>query len=140
MGFHMERSVSSAPEACKAATTRAAAAAAAAVGLLPHLRRMIRDDFHTERSVYTSVLTSREESPLPPAPDDASATGRTYDDITKSPPPHLRCVVSPLSSLPPALWMHRRVTTSFFINRRRPGVEAASSRAFRKADTRLFGA
>ena len=44
-----------------------------------------------------------EESPWPPASDDASATGRTYDDITKSPPPHLRCVVSPLSSLPPVL-------------------------------------
>ena len=37
------------------------------------------------------------------APDDASVNGRTYDDVTKSPPPHLRCVVSPLSSLPPVL-------------------------------------
>ena len=46
-------------------------------------------------------LPRREKSPSPPAPDDASATGRTYDDITKPPPPHLRCVVSPLSSLPP---------------------------------------
>ena len=37
------------------------------------------------------------------ASDDASVIGRTYDDITKSPPPHLRCVVSPLSCLPPIL-------------------------------------
>ena len=57
-------------------------------------------DFHAERSVYT---------------DDASAAGRTYDDITKSPPRHLRCVVSPLSSLPPTRPpVHRRVTTVFF--------------------------
>ena len=39
------------------------------------------------------------ESPSPPAPDGASASARTYDDITKSPPLHLRCVVSPLCSL-----------------------------------------
>ena len=76
-------------------------------------------DFHAERSVYT---------------DDASAAGRTYDDIINSPPRHLRCVVSPLSSLsslppirPP---VHRRVTTEFF-NRRRPGVETGSGRALR---------
>ena len=43
------------------------------------------------------------ESSSPPAPDDASVTARTYDDITKSPPPHLRCVVSPRSSLLPIL-------------------------------------
>ena len=30
--------------------------------------------------------------------ENVSTTGRTYDDMTKSPPPHLRCVVSPLSS------------------------------------------
>ena len=48
-------------------------------------------------------LTSRENLLSPPALDDTSATGRTYDDITKPPPPHLRCVVSPLSSLPPVL-------------------------------------
>ena len=35
--------------------------------------------------------------------EDASAPGRTYDDINKSPPPHLRCVGSPLSSLPTVL-------------------------------------
>ena len=77
-----------------------AAAAIAAVGLQLLIQgRMIDDEFHAERSVYTSVLAHREESPSPPAPDDASATGCTYDDITKSAPPHLRCVVSPLSSL-----------------------------------------
>ena len=78
-----------------------AAAAAAAGGLGLQLSEML----------CTGVLTRKEESPSPPAPEspslpgpyDASATGRTYDDITKSPPPHLRCVVSPLPSLPPAL-------------------------------------
>ena len=49
------------------------------------------------------VLTRRGEPASPPAPDDASPTGRTYDDITKTPPPHLRCVVSPLSSPSPVL-------------------------------------
>ena len=81
------------------------AAASATVGL-GQLWRMIDGidgGFHAERSVDTSVLTLREESPSLPAPDDASATGRTYDDITKPPPPHLRCVVSPLSSLPPVV-------------------------------------
>ena len=48
----------------------------------------------------TGALTRREESPSPPALDDVSATGRTYDDITESPPPHLLCVASPLFSLP----------------------------------------
>ena len=62
-----------------------------------------------------NVLTRREESPSSPAPGGASPTGRTYDDFTKTPPPHLRCVVSPLSSFlsttcPP---VHRRVTTIF---------------------------
>ena len=75
------------------------ATATATVGV----QRIGSGDFHAKRSGCTDVLTSREESPSPPAPDDASATGRTYDDITKSPPPHLRCVVSPLSSLPPVL-------------------------------------
>jgi len=62
--------------------------------------------------VHTGVSTRREESPSPPASDGASATGRvctcmppgrTYYDFTKLPPPHLRYVVSPLSSLPPVL-------------------------------------
>ena len=82
-----------------------AAAAAAGVGL--QLRRMIGEKTSMNIDVYveehTDVLTRREESPSLPAPDDASATGRTYDDITRSPPPHLRCVVSPLPSLPPVL-------------------------------------
>ena len=51
----------------------------------------------------TGVLTCQEEPPSPPALDNASATGRTYDDITKPPPPHLRCVVLPSPSLPPFL-------------------------------------
>ena len=42
-------------------------------------------------------------SPSPRVSDDASATGHTYDDITKSPPPHLRCVILPLFYLPPVL-------------------------------------
>ena len=87
-----------------------ASAAAAAAGVL--LQQMIGDDLTPKResavelNIYdeerTGVLTRREESPSPPASDDASATGCTYDDIAKPPPPHLRCVVSPLSSLPPA--------------------------------------
>ena len=82
----------------------AAAAAAAAIGLQLQLHeRMISDYFHADRSVYTGVMTRREESPSPVALDDASATGRTYEDITKSPPPHLWCVVSPLSPQPPIL-------------------------------------
>ena len=76
------------------------------------MRRTISDDFHAERSGCTNGLKCREESPSPPAPDDARATGRTYDDITKSPPAHLRCVVSPLSSLSPVLH-HRCVTAAF---------------------------
>ena len=104
----------------EASAAAAAAAAAAAVGLLPQLRRMIGDNFHAERNVCTSALTRREELPLPPAPDDASATGRTYDDITKSPPPHLRCVVSPFFSLSPALLCIAVLLPRFF--RRRPGV------------------
>ena len=86
-------------------------AASATVGL-GQLWRMIDGidgGFHAERSVDTSVLTLREESPSLPTPDDASATGRTYDDIAKSPPPHLRCVVSATRSP-----VHRRVTTVFF--------------------------
>ena len=86
-----------------------ASAAAAAAGVL--LQRMIGDDLSPKResavelNIYdeerTGVLTRREESPSPPASDDASATGCTYDDIAKPPPPHLRCVVSPFPSLPP---------------------------------------
>ena len=78
------------------------AAASVTVGLRQY-RRMIGDNFHAEYYHCTGALTSRDESLWPPAPDGASATGCTYDDITKSPPPHLRCVVSPLSSLPPVL-------------------------------------
>ena len=102
-----------AAEARDVAAAHAAASAAAtatAVGLLPQLRQMIGDDFYAERSVGTGVLMRREESPSPPAPADASATGRTYDDITKPPPLHLRCVVSPLSSLSLLSPMGRCVT------------------------------
>ena len=78
-----------------------AAVAAAAIGLRLQLSQLL----------YTGLIARPGESSSPPAPefpsplasDDASTTGRTYDDITKSPPPHLRCVVSPLSSLPPVL-------------------------------------
>ena len=73
--------------------------------------------FDAERSVNTDVLACREASPSLPAPDDARASsGRTYDDIARSPPPHLRCVVSPLSSLSPIL---RRIAASpprFFLS------------------------
>ena len=51
----------------------------------------------------TDVWPYGEESPLPPASDDARATGRTYDEVTKLPPPHLRYVVSPLPAVPPVL-------------------------------------
>ena len=43
-----------------------------------------------EKEHKRDVWTYGEESPSPPASDDASATGRTYDDVTKLPPPHLR--------------------------------------------------
>jgi len=92
--------------AAPSGSSGASGAAASATVRLGQLWRMIDGidgSFHAERSVDTSVLTLREESPSLPAPDDASATGRTYDDITKPPPPHLRCVVSPLSSLPPVV-------------------------------------
>ena len=79
-----------------------ASAAAAAVGHRLQLRRTI-GDFYAECSVFTDVLTRQEKSPSPSVSDDASATRGTYDDITKSPPPRLRCVVSPLSSLSPVL-------------------------------------
>jgi hypothetical protein len=82
------------------------------------------------------MLLSQAESPWPPAPDDASATGYTYDDITKMPPPHLWCVVSPLSSLPPTHWC----TFSSLPRLLSPRVEAGSDRALREAVTRLFGA
>ena len=91
-----------------------AATAAAGDGLRLQLRRMIGNNITLKHQpsvkidVYfdeehTGVLTPREESPSPPAPDDASATGCTYDDITKSPPPHLRCVISLIPSLSPVL-------------------------------------
>ena len=115
------------------------AAATAAIGLRPQIRWMIGDDFQAKRSGYTGVLTCREEPPsLPAAPDDASTTGCTYDDITKSPPSHLRCVVSPFSSLSPVL----RCTAASLPNlcRRRLKVEPGSGRALCEADTRLFGA
>ena len=72
-------------------------------------------------SVNTDVLNCQEDSSSPPAPDDARATGRTYEHFTKSPPPYFRCVVSPLSSLssitrPP---VHCRATTAFFCRQRR---------------------
>ena len=91
---------------------QSAAAAAAACGRRPQLRWMIDDDYHAE--LCTSVLTRREKSPSPPAPDDASATGRTYDDIIEAPPPHLRCVVSPHSSLSPAPRCTAASLPSFF--------------------------
>jgi hypothetical protein len=74
-----------------------AAVAAAAIGLRLQLhgRMMARQE--------ESSSPPAPELPSPPASDDASTTGRTYDDITKSPPPYLRCVVSPLSFLPPVL-------------------------------------
>ena len=115
-----------------------AAAATAAVGRRPQLRRMIGGDFGDERSVYTDVMTRQEEPPSPPAPVDASATGHTYEDMTKSPPPHLRCVISRLSSLSPFL---RCTATSlpFFFCRQRSAVEAGSGRALREAVIQLFG-
>ena len=83
------------------ACEQSAAAAAAAFGLRPQPRRVIDDDCDAE--LCTGVMRSREEPSSPPAPDYAIATGRTYDDITVSPPPYLRCVASPLSTLPPVL-------------------------------------
>ena len=62
-----------------------AAAAAAAVGLQTVMHgRIVDEDLHAERSVYTSVLKHREESPSPPAPDDASATWHTRTTISPS--------------------------------------------------------
>ena len=58
----------------------ASVAATAAVGL--RLRRMVSGDSHAKRSGYTDVLTCRENSSLPPAPGDVSATGRTRDALT----------------------------------------------------------
>ena len=80
---------------------QSAEAVAAAFGLRLRLRPKIDDGCQAE--LCTGALTRREESPPPPAPDGASATGCTYDDMTKLPPSHLRCVVSPLSSLSPVL-------------------------------------
>ena len=98
----------------------------------------IVDEHHAE--LCTGVLTSRQESPSPAAPDGSSATGRTCDDITKSPPPHLRCVVSPLSSLPPILRCTAPSPPRFCFVADIPGIEAGSCRALRDAATRLFGA
>ena len=77
--------------------------------------------------------------------ENVSTTGRTYDDMTKSAPPHLRCVVRGLASFLTNYFsvihprVHLRVTATFFC-RRRPGVEAGSGRALCEAVTRLFGA
>ena len=118
------------------------AAAAPAVGLQLH-GRMSGGTFHADRSVATGVLTRREESPSQAAPDDASATGLTYDDITKSPPPHLRCVVSLLSSPPPVRFFPLRHPSSgapprhyrVFVVADVPGFEAGSGSAPRAAVT-----
>ena len=94
-----------------------------------------------EKEHKRDVWTYGEESPSPPASDDASATGRTYDDVTKLPPPHLRYVISPLPVGPPVLRCtaapHHNHT---FFCRRRRGIEAGSGRALREAVNRLFGA
>ena len=82
-----------------------------------------------------SELDDKEEET---APDDASATGHTYDDMTNSAPPHLRCVVLPLSSHHPSSGAPPRHYR--FCCRRRPGVDAGSGRALGEAVTRLFGA
>ena len=109
----------------RAAAEYAAAVAAAAA-----------DD---DDGVHTGVSTRREESPSPPASDDASTTGRTCYDVTKLPPPHLRYVVSPLSSLPPVLRRTAASIPCFLSSTSRS--EAGSGRALRKAATRqLFGA
>ena len=85
-----------------------AATAAAGDGLRLQLRRMIGNNITLKHQpsvkidVYLEEHT-REESPSTTAPDDASSTGHSYNDIIKSPPSHLRCVVSPFSSLPPVL-------------------------------------
>ena len=52
----------------------------------------IGGECHTE-CYGTDVWIYGEESPSSPASDDASATGRTYDDVTKLPPPHLRYAI-----------------------------------------------
>lgn len=49
----------------------------------------IGGEFHAQRLVSTGALMGRKKPPPPPAPDE-SVSGRTYDEITKSPPPHLR--------------------------------------------------
>ena len=56
-------------------------------------------------------------------------TGNTYDDITSSPPPHFRCVISPLSSLPPVLRCTATSPPHFFI---------ADVPGFRRAQAVLF--
>ena len=82
-----------------------AAAAAAAGGIGLQLSQLL----------CTGVSTCQEEPPSPPALDNASATGRTYGDIIKSPPPHLWCVVSPLSSLLPTSGAPPRHHRIFFV-------------------------
>ena len=57
--------------------------------------------------VLMLMCQEQEEPPWPAGPDDASRTGLTYDDFTKAPPPHLRCVVSPVSSVPPVFGSSR---------------------------------
>jgi hypothetical protein len=82
-----------------------------------------------------SELDDKEEET---APDDASATGHTYDDMADSAPPHLRCVVLPLSSHHPSSGAPPRHYR--FCCRRRPGVDAGSGRSLGEAVTWLFGA
>ena len=62
-----------------------------------------RDSGGASVAPAAAAVGLRREPPSSPAPEDASKTGRTYGDITKSPPPYLRCVLSPLSSLSPIL-------------------------------------
>ena len=123
-------------EAVRQDSGGASAAAAAAAGLL---------GLQLVQILCTGGPARQEESPVKdssstPAPDGASAIGRTFDDITKLPPPHLRCVVSPLSSLchpssgaPPR---HCRILGGSLT----PRGEAGSGRALLEASTRLFGA
>ena len=111
--------------------------------------RMVGDNRHPEEEIEgrdggpwdyavtddDSELDDKEEET---APDDASATGHTYDDMADSAPPHLRCVVLPLSSHHPSSGAPPRHYR--FCCRRRPGVDAGLGRALGEAVTRLFGA
>ena len=87
---------------------------------------MIGGDFHAERSVSTDVLTRREESPSPPAPDVASATGHTSSSRDL---PIFRCVASPLFFCHPYP-VHRRVITAFFLVAEVPGLRRAQAVLF----------